>query len=176
MCLLFIPQVKEIDSDEKYACLDCWSKVESFHEFYTLVAANYQNNANAIDGTASINPLLDCEGEIKVEIDRFDSCVSNYEAIYIPSTFDWDDSNKQINEDSSKSQKQQNNSPCKAKAANQETVCLQLEEAEGLEPRNRSTSVPKKKKTIRTKPDSDEWEPKIRIHPRDAIITIDGVV
>lgn len=180
----FISQVKDIDSEEKYACLGCWSKVESFNEFYTMVAANYQNNANVIDGAAFINPLLDCELEttandtvIKVEPDQFDSCESNYEAVYIPSTFDWDDSNKQMNEDTSEALKE-NSNPFEVKTTNQrqESVCLLLEKAEESEPKYRPASASKKKKTIRTKPDSSEWKPKEQNCPKDAIITIDGVM
>lgn len=160
----------------------CWSKVQSFHEFYAMVATNYKNKANAIDGTVFINPLLDCDPEttanetmIKIETDRFDSCASNYEAIYIPSTFDWDDSNKQINEDTLQTQKQKNN-PAKEISANQESVCLKPKKADELEPKNLSTSFSKRNKRIRTKPNSCEWKPKQRNRPRDAIITIDGVM
>lgn len=177
----FILQVKEIDSADRYACLSCWSKVESFHEFYAMVASNYQNSRNADDVMVTINPLLNCEpgtvaneAMIKVEIDQFDSCASNYEAIYIPSTFVWDDSNKQINEETLQTQKQ-NNNPVKVLSENQESVeGLKPKKVEESEPKNCSTSVSKKKRTIKTKPHSREWKPKQR--QRDAIITIDGVM
>lgn len=62
-----------------------------------MVEINYQNNLNEIDAKAAINPLLDCEPEIivdesvcvKTEIDRLESCVPDYGAIYVPSTSHW---------------------------------------------------------------------------------------
>lgn len=65
-----------------------------------MVETNYQNNLNEIDSKASFNPLFDCEPEIivdesvcvKTEIDRLDPCVPDY---YVPSTSDWDNSNRQ---------------------------------------------------------------------------------
>lgn len=76
-----------------------------------MVEANYRNNINEIDSKASFNPLFDCEPEIivdesicvKTEIDRLDPCApTEYGTIYIPSTSDWDNSNRQKDEENSK--------------------------------------------------------------------------
>ena len=63
-----------------------------------MVATNYRNNLNDIDPKIFVNSLSGWEPDtatdettIKIETDRFDSCGSNYEAVYIPSTNYWDD-------------------------------------------------------------------------------------
>lgn len=90
--------MNDIDSAERYACSNCWSKVEVFHEFYVMVETNYQNNPNVIDTKYSINPLFDCEPEIivdeavhvKTENDELESCVPDNKNA--PSTSNWDSS------------------------------------------------------------------------------------
>lgn len=109
-CLLYLSfvytsQAHEINSAEKYACSNCWPKVEAFHEFYSMVEANYRSGLNEIDSKAAFNPLFDCEPEIivdesicvKTEIDRLDPCTpTDFGTIYIPSTSEWvDDSDRQ---------------------------------------------------------------------------------
>lgn len=95
--------MNDINLVETYACSNCWSKVESFHEFYVTVETNYHKKFNHNDAKMFGNPLLDCEPEsiideamVKVEIHQFDSSVSDYETVFVPSTSYWDDSNKQI--------------------------------------------------------------------------------
>lgn len=99
---LFILQVNEIDSTDKYACSNCWPKIETFHDFYVMVETSYQNILNDIDSKISLNPLFDCEPEIivnetacvKTEIDRLDSYVPDDRTIYVPTTSYWNDSNR----------------------------------------------------------------------------------
>lgn len=146
-----------------------------------MVETNYPNNSKSIDAKIPVNPLLDCESEItdnettvKIETDRSDLCEINYEAIYIPSTFDWDDSNRQIlchkDEVSSQTRKQIDN-PDEKFAGNQESVCLTAEKEDDSE-----ETISQKKKTTKTKPDSSDCEPTEDNRPKEAIITIDGVM
>lgn len=96
-------QVNEINLVEAYACSNCWSKVESFHEFYVTVEINYHKKFNHNDAKMFGNPLLDCEPEtiidepsVKVEVHHFDTPASDYETVFVPSTSYWDGSNKHI--------------------------------------------------------------------------------
>lgn len=96
-------QVNEIDLVEAYACSNCWSKVESFHEFYVAVETNYHKKFNQNDAKMFGNPLLDCEPEtildesnVKAEIHQFETPTSDYETVYVPSTSYWDGPNKQV--------------------------------------------------------------------------------
>lgn len=92
-------QVSEINSTDKYACSNCWPKIETFHDFYVMVETSYRNILNDIDSKISINPLFDCEPEIivnetacvKTEIDRLDAYVPDDRTIYVPTTSYWDD-------------------------------------------------------------------------------------
>lgn len=160
--------------------------MESFHEFYVMVSTNYQNHLNDIDAKISVNPLLDCEPEttanettVKIENDRFDSCVSNYEAIYIPSTTYWDDSNKQIdrykNEESAKSQKQINDSN-KIMSTNEASIVLESKQKEESDTKSVEKAVPKRKRAIKTRTASSETKTKQHNRAKEAIITIDGVM
>lgn len=113
LSLIFTMQALEINSPEKYACSNCWPKVEAFHEFYSMVESNYRNSLNEIDTKALFNPLFDCEPEIivdesncvKTEVDRLDPCApTDYGTIYIPSTSEWvDESSRQLDETNSTS-------------------------------------------------------------------------
>lgn len=96
-------QINEINLTDTYACSNCWSKVESFHEFYIIVQTNYNKNFRHNDVKIFVNPLLDCEpetiideGTIKIETQQYDSAVTNYATVFVPSTSYWDESNKQI--------------------------------------------------------------------------------
>lgn len=121
-------QINEINSAEKYACSICWPKVETFHEFYIMVEANYRSNLNDIDSKSAFNPLFDCEPEIivdeslsvKTEIDTLDPCVpTDYGTIYIPSTSDWDRLNEQKDEANSIFHDEIDNNPTRSSAADE---------------------------------------------------------
>lgn len=101
LIIIFCLQINSINLTETYACFACWSKIESFHEFYVVVEANYSKHFHHTDVKLFINPLLDCEPEtiidrdaVKQEAHQFDS--TDYAAVFVPSTSYWDDSNKQI--------------------------------------------------------------------------------
>lgn len=91
---------------QTYACSDCWTKIESFHDFYVTVETNYRKKSNHNDVKMFGNPLLDCEPEpepivdeavaVKVEIIPSESRVSDYETVFVPSTPYWNDSNIQM--------------------------------------------------------------------------------
>lgn len=95
-------QVNEFGTSGRYACSNCWLKVETFHDFYVMVEANHQKGLiNEIDKKNSVHSPFDCGAPIyeqntsvKIESDRIDACASNYETVYVPSTPYWDDLEK----------------------------------------------------------------------------------
>lgn len=74
-------QANDINSAESYACSECWSKVEAFHEFYHLVEAVHKQDANENDDKISLNSPHtfgyelgeDAESVGKIESDTSDS-------------------------------------------------------------------------------------------------------
>lgn len=196
LIISLISQINEINSAERYACSICWPKVEQFHEFYILVESNHQNNStDIVDAKISANPLFYCEPKIitdtnattvKIENDRFSS---NYEAIYIPSTTYWDDSDKPI-DSSHKTEKRSNtlkqiNDSNATLPANQGNASLDSNKEEELQMKSaakaktvskKETKKKKKKLTTNTKTISNESETKSNIQVKEAIITVDGVM
>lgn len=151
-----------------------------------MVEGNYQNNLSDSDAKTSINPLLDCEPEataidvmVKIENDRFDSCVSTYEAVYIPSTTYWDDLNKRIdnykNEGSSNAQEPINDST-EILPANQGPVVSEPKKKKESHSKSVGKAASKTKKTTKRKTVSIEPKRKPRNPAKEAIITVDGVM
>lgn len=58
-------QLNDIEFAGKYACSSCWSEVESFHNFYVMVEANYQNERNQID--VKVDPLFEHDPQTTVD-------------------------------------------------------------------------------------------------------------
>lgn len=162
-----ISQVNLISTSDRYACSNCWSKVETFHNFYVMVEANHQDGPINV-GNAKIfaNPLVDCEPDtsLKVEGDRLDSYASNYETVYIPSTSYWDDSNRQIEE-------------CKdfdnliPSSATQEPILLKVDPKEDSTEKCTKATVPHQRNRL-----AKISKTRKRNSVKDAVLTIDGVM
>lgn len=84
-------QKNDINSIENYACSDCWSKVETFHEFYQTVEAIHKRNTDIdIDEKTTFNLLLlpGCKIEsetdlvVKHEINTLECFTPEYETNY----------------------------------------------------------------------------------------------
>lgn len=144
----FILQINEFTSSCRYACSNCWLKVETFHDFHIMVEANHQNRLiNEIDTKTLDNPLIDCETSIKIESDRFDTITSNYETVYVPSTFSLDDSNTQNDQrksGNSTTVAQQFSDPNLSSAASEESILLQVKvekNVQSTKPRIRTRAI-----------------------------------
>lgn len=123
-----------------------------------MVETNYQNSRiNEIDVKRSVNPLFDRELEtiandttIKIESDRFDSGVPNYETIFISSF--GDDSNRQIvtynDEKSSTTQKPVADSN-PSSAANPKCTLLEVERKKESVEKSGQSTISKQMNTIK---------------------------
>lgn len=138
--------MEEIDLTETYACSYCWSVVESFHDFYGMVEANYQNLSDSINAKDSVNklPCLKAENDL---------CTSVNESIYAESTSFWNDSNGEL--DSFKDEEKCENTKRSSAAAHQEFVALDRSHEMT---KNRKSMLQKTKATLSTQTKSAKLE------------------
>lgn len=139
--------------------------MESFHEFYVAVETNYHKEFNQNDVKMFGNPLLDCEPEsivaepmIKAEVHQFESSVSDYETVYVPSTSYWDDSNKQIDTFSEETRllpTEKNGNPNAVWTIEQELVAIGrsgvLKGKIGPKPQNKKSKLRHRKNAVKIK-------------------------
>lgn len=75
----------------QYSCTDCWTRVESFHEFYQMVESVHQSHFNENDNkniptiVYESNQIGDAERLIKLETGTTESCFVESNTIYIQS-------------------------------------------------------------------------------------------
>lgn len=146
--------------------------MESFHEFYATVEINYQRHFYHNDVKNFANPLLDCEPEtmvneteIKVEVNPFDSSMSDYDAVFVPSTTYWDDSNKQIDSFTEEAKNllapELTGNSNELLSVNQEHLSTDRTIAsKKLKISNKKSTIRKRKKTVKTKWTSKKANPK----------------
>lgn len=160
--LLF--QMNEMKSTDVYVCSNCWTKVETFHEFYLMIAKIHQispENKDASDEKITFNsPLLseyeltgDNESLINLDTDSLQPCASEFETIFIQNVSFLDESVKNQFEETMPATTHQLVSSNMSSSSNEETLALVLlnDGKDDKKPMNQNVIPSKKSQTWREK-------------------------
>lgn len=154
----------DIKSTDVYVCSNCWTKVETFHEFYLMIAKIHQispENKDASDEKITFkSPLLseyestgDKENLIDLDTDSLQPCASEFETIFIQNVSFLEESVRNQLEDTVQSATHQLVSPNMISSSNEETLALVFlnDEKEDEKPTNQNVIPTKKSQTWREK-------------------------